>query len=131
MDVLIKAAAGVLIAVLLGMALSKQGKECALLLTVAVCCMVVASAVSYLQPVIDFFERLQSLGNLDPEMLRILLKAVGIGILAEVIELICADAGNATLGKALQILATAGILWISIPLLDQLLELIEKILGAI
>lgn len=131
MDIFIKATAGVLIAVVLILTLAKQGKDISLLLTIAVCCMVVIASITYLQPVTDFLKRLQSIGQLDSETLTILMKAVGIGLLAEITGLICADAGNASLGKALQILATAAILWMSIPLLNELIELIDKILGAI
>ena len=131
MEMFIKAAAGVLVAIVLCVTLAKNGKDISLLLTITVCCMVVTAAVTYLQPVVDFFKRLQSLGNLNAEMLVILLKAAGVGLLAEITSLICADAGNAALGKSLQILASAVVLWISIPLLTSLMDLVEEILGAI
>lgn len=131
MDIFIKAAAGIFIAVILGLTLAKQGKDISLLLTVLVCCMVVTAAVTYLQPVITFLERLQALGNLEQNMFQTLLKAVGIGLIAELMMLICNDAGNTSLGKTLQILATAVIVWLSIPMLDALLELIDGILGAV
>lgn len=131
MDVFIKAAAGIFIAVILGLTLAKQGKDISLLLTVVVCCMVVTAAVTYLEPVIDFLERLQSIGQLNTEMFAILMKAAGIGLLTELMSLICTDAGNASLGKTLQILASAVILWMSIPMLNALVDLIDNILGAI
>lgn len=131
MDIFIKSTAGVLITIVLILALSKQGKDISLLLTIAVCCMLVSTAIIYLNPVTDFLDRLQSIGQLDSETLTILMKAVGIGLLAEITGLICTDAGNASLGKALQLLATATVLWMSIPLLNELIELIDKILGAI
>lgn len=131
MDVFFKAVAGILIAVVLGLALNKQGKDMSVLLTIAVCCMVMAGAISYLSSVVGFFHRLQSIGNLDPGMLEILLKAVGIGLLAEIACLVCTDAGNAALGKSLQILAAAVVLWMSVPLFSGLLELVEQILGEV
>lgn len=131
MDIFLKASAGVFIAVILCLSLAKQGKDLSLLLTVVVCCGVVTAAVTYLQPVIDFLKRLQTIGQLDSEIFQTLLKAVGIGLLAEIMSLICTDAGNASLGKTLQILATAVILWMSIPMLNALLELIDTILGAV
>ena len=70
-------------------------------------------------------------GNLEPELLHSVLKAVGIGLLAELTGQICADSGNASLGKSLQILATAVILWLMLPLFTQLIDLLEEILGAI
>lgn len=131
MDIFVKCAAGILVSVVLIITLAKQGKDISLLLVMAVCCMVLGAAVTFLQPVVDFIRQLESIGQLDPEMITILLKAVGIGLLAEITCLICADSGNASLGKALQLLATATILWLSLPLLNELIELIDNILGAI
>lgn len=126
-----QAAAGVLLAAILGLMLSKQWKEAAMLLTIAACCMVAAAAVSYLKPVVALMVRLQDQANLDSEFLGILLKVVGIGLIAEIAALICSDAGNASLGKVLQVLASAVILWLSIPLLNELMTLVSDILGGL
>lgn len=130
MNTFIKAAIAVLITVILCLFLQKQSKDYTIILTVVVCCMVTIAAVSYLEPIFDFFSNLVSIGNLDSGMLKILLKAVGISLLTEFISLICKDFGNATLGNALQLLASAVILWLSIPVLTSLLELIQTILSA-
>lgn len=124
-------AAAVLLAVILVLALGKQGKEAGLLLTLAVCCMLGVLALSYLEPVVALVHRLQDMTGLDSGMLQILLKAVGIGIIGEIAGLICTDAGNAALGKALQLLSAAVILWLSIPLINALLELLQEMLGEI
>jgi len=131
MNVFIKVIAGVLIALILGIVLEKPGKDLALLLTLTACAMVLIAAVNYLQPVMDFVQRLQVIGKLDSEILEILTKVVGIGLIAEITGLICTDAGNGALGKTLQVLAAVVILWLSIPILNQLLSLIETILGEI
>ena len=126
-----KGAAGTLIAAVLGLTLAKQGKDVALLLSVLAGCMVLTAAMTYLAPVMDFFRRLQQAAQLDEALLGVLLKAVGISLVAQIAGLVCSDAGNAALGKALQILAAAAVLWISLPLLQELLGLIEKILGEV
>ena len=131
MGVFLKATGGVLIAVVLYLVIAKQGKELSLLLTIAVCCMVAVVAVGFLQPVIEFVFRLQSVGQLDSDLLTTVLRSVGIGILSEVTALICADAGNASLGKVLQLLGCAVILGMAIPLFSSLLSLIEEILIAV
>ncbi len=122
---------GVLVAVVIGLSLSKQGKDITLLLGVAVCTMVLAAALLYLRPVMDFVGNLQQLSGLDSSMLRIMLKAVGIGLTAELACLICTDSGNGALAKAIQIFASATVLCISIPLMQELLNLIQKILGEV
>ncbi len=129
MDSFLQVIAGVLLTVVLGVALSKSSKDMTLVLTMAVCCMVLSVAFSYLEPVLDFVRELQTLGQLDTTMSGILFKAVGIGLVAEIAVLICNDSGNGALGKALQIFATVVILWLSLPLMKTLLELVQKIMG--
>lgn len=121
----------VLLSVILCLALGKQGKEMGLLLTLAVCAIVGTLAIGYMRPVIEFVQQLRAIGQLDIGMLEILLKVVGIGIIGEIVSMVCSDAGNAALGKSLQLLSTAVILWLSLPLLTQLLELMQQILGGI
>ena len=124
-----KAAAGTLITVILGLVLGKQGKDMGLMLTMAACAMVCILALTYLEPVLEFLRELESLSSLQTDMLGILMKAAGIGLVAEIASLICTDAGNASLGKTLQLLATGVILCLSLPILRTMLELIRKILG--
>ena len=131
MDIFIKASAIALVSVVLGIILSKQNKDISLLLTVSVCCAIAVAAFSYLHPIIDFFRTLKEIGKLDSQLFSILLKAVGIGLLSEVAALICADFGNSALGKTLQLLSTIVILWISLPLFNNLIELIQRILEAV
>lgn len=121
--------AGTLVAVILSLALSRQGKEISILLGIAVCCMVLIGAVNYLKPVMELVSTLQTVGQLDGQWVSLMLKAVGIGLISEMATLICTDSGNAALGKAIQIFACAAILWLSVPLLNALLELIQKLLG--
>ncbi|MBE6959145.1 MAG: hypothetical protein E7448_00255 [Ruminococcaceae bacterium] len=123
--------AGAMLTVVLGIALGKQSKDISLILSIVVCIMVLVAAAAYLQPVMDFVKRLQSIGLLDEQYGQILLKSVGIGLVTEFAVLICNDAGNTALGKSLQIAATVLVLWISLPLMESLLTLIEKIMGGV
>lgn len=121
----------VLITVVLSLGLHKEGKDITLLLGLGACCMVLAAAVAYLQPVINLIGRLQALSGLDTELLNVVIKSVGIGLIAEIASLICTDSGNGALGKTVHILASAAILWLSVPLFRSLIELIQKIVGEI
>ena len=85
--------------------------------------------MEFLEPVADFLRQLQRLGNLDGEAVGILLKSAGIGLLSELAGLLCADAGENAMGKAMQLLSSAAILWLSLPLFQQILTLIEGVLA--
>ena len=128
MDIFLKTSAGILIVLVLGAILSKQTKELSVILLIFVCAAIVTAALSFLDPVIRFLEKLEDIGQLNGEFVRILLKTAGVSILAEVLALLCSDGGNAALGKAVHILAGCVILWMAVPLFTKLLELIETVL---
>lgn len=131
MDIFLKTSALALVVSVLYQMVSGRNKEFGTLLLALGCCMVLLTAMSYIEPVFAFIGKLQAVGNLNTEMLEILLKSVGIGILSEIAVLVCCDMGNASMGKTLQILSMAVILWLSLPLFSSLLDLIGKILGEV
>ena len=126
-----KAAGAALIAVVLGLALSKQQKDIGTMLTMAVCCMISGAALVYLEPVLEFLRELEGLGEMQGDILGILLKGAGIGLVAEIAAMVCSDAGNASLGKTLQFLGGSVILYLSIPVFRSFLDVIREILGGI
>ena len=93
--------------------------------------MVLMVMLRFLDPILELLKQFETLGNLQPQWLSILLKAVCIGLVVEICSLICTDAGNSTLAKALQILGTVVILWLSVPLMNSLIDLLQQILGEI
>lgn len=131
MELFWKGTAAALIAAILALILSKQEKDIALTVTMAGCCMIFLLVMSFLKPVIAFLKQLRDLGDLNADMLVILLKAVGVGLVAEIAGLICTDGGNASLGKTVQLLGAAAILWLCLPVLEMVLELIRSILGGL
>ena len=126
-----QAAAGSMVAVILWIVVSKQGKEFSLALSIGACCLALMLMSSYLDPVFDLISRLEQLAGLQQEWIAVMLKAVGIGLVVEIGSLICADAGNAALGKTLQIVGTVVVLWLAVPLMTALLDLLERVLGEV
>lgn len=131
MDSFFKICAGILITVVLSLMLSRQEKDMNLMLIIAACSMVVMAAMSFLQPVIEFVDRIVGSSGLNEELISVIFKAVGIGLISEITCLICTDAGNSALAKVLQILTSAVILWISVPLFEKLLDTMDEILGVL
>lgn len=131
MDLFIKSTAGVLLALVFYLTLSKFEKNYSLILTVFVCALILIAALSMLEPVIDFLKQLQTLGNLDDDTVKIVFKVIGIGLLAEIVGLICKDVGNDAMGKTLNVLAAVLMLRLSVPLLNQMIVLIKTVLNKI
>ena len=131
MDVFIKTTSAILIAIVINLVLAKQGKELSILLTLVVCAMVSTIALEYLRDVIAFLEGIAHIGRLNHDVFLVLLKCVGIALLAEIAGAVCTDSGNGALGKVLHLLSSTVILWLSLPLFTELMNLIENVLGAV
>ena len=128
---LIQGVAGALVAVVLCSALARSGKDINQLLSLAACCMILLTAIGYLKPVIDLVHTLGAMTALDDRWIGLVLKTVGIGLLSQIAGLICADAGNSALAKGVEILAAAAVLWLSIPMIQALLELVQEMTGSL
>lgn len=111
--------------------LGSKNKDIGMLLTLFCCCAIGIMAFAFLSPVLSFLEKLRSLSKIDPELFNVLWKAVGIGFVGEIAGLVCTDAGNASMGKMVQLLTSCVMIWICIPLFESLVELVDTVLGGI
>ena len=131
MNIYLKVTAGIITALILWLCLSRYGKDMSVVLTMAVCAMALTAMVTFLQPIISFIQKLRTIADLDENLLSVIIKAVGIGLLSEICSLICSDAGNASMGKVLQVLSAVVVLWLSIPVFEKLLTLLNTILSTV
>ena len=129
MDIFVKSCGLILVAVILSIVLSNNNKSFHFVITIAVCCFVGISALDLLRPVIVFFNTLEKQGNWNKDILQVLVKCVGVGILSDITSGVCNDSGNGAMAKSLKLLSSAIILWLSIPLFEGLLDLVNSILG--
>lgn len=129
MDIFLKTVAIILVTVILTLFLGKWEKDMALILSIAACCIAAAAALSYLKPIVSLLTDLESIGNLQNGMLGILIKAVGITLTAEIASTICADAGNGSLAKVVQLLGSGTVLYLAIPIFRSVLNVLTEIIG--
>ena len=124
-------AAAALIGLILVLVVGRQSRDLGMLLSLAVCVLLALGAMEFLEPVLELLNELKRLGELDGGAVGILLRCAGIGIISELAGLLCADAGEGAMGRALQICANAAILWLSLPLLRQVLTMIGEVLAKV
>ena len=129
MELFIKACGAILLTVVVTLMLGSRSKDFAAVLGIFVCCVGAMAALEYIRPVLGFLEELEKLGGLDHSMIRILLKAAGVGLISEIAALVCNDSGNTSLGKTVKLLGSAAILWLSLPMYTMLIELLQEMLG--
>ena len=131
MDDFWKTTALVLLTVILSLSLDKTERDISAVMGIVAICIAACAAVTILNPVLNYLVELQRLFHLPDDLISILLKAVGIALVAELSATICADAGNASLGKMLQILGGAAVLTLSVPMFRTLMTIIKEMIGGL
>ena len=123
-----KASAIVILTVILGAAIGRTEKDISVVLSTVACCAVALTAVHYLSEVVAFLWKLSACAENGSRLLEPLLKITGVALLTELTCLISADAGNAALGKSMQILGNAMILNLSLPVFEALIAIVQEML---
>lgn len=129
MEAFWKAAAMIVLAIVLGTAVWKTEKDISVVLSVSACCAVMVVALQYLSEVVSFLWELYRSVQEQSLFMDTLLKITGVALTTELTGLISSDAGNSTLGKAMQILGTVVILFLALPLFEIFFTIIREIMG--
>ena len=128
MDTYLKSISIAVVGICICLILSKNAKDYSNLVAIILCCALCVSVIVLLEPIIEFMLRLENIAGNNTGWLKILLKTVGLSVIGETVSLICNDAGQTAVGKMIQLLTTIAILWTSLPLIQNLIELISSIL---
>ena len=129
MTTFLQGIAAALIGLILYLTIGAHSKDMTVLLSIGACILVLYCGIQFLQPVIELIQTLKETAKLDDDLIQILFKVVGIGLIGELAALLCADGGNSAMGRAVEIMTAAAVLWLAIPLFQQLLTLIGQITG--
>ena len=131
MEQYFQAVAAVLLTVILMLCLKKSQTGIGELLSIFMCGILAILAISYFEPIREFIQSIQRMDLMDHQLLKTVFKVVGICVVSEIAELICIDSGNSAMGKALQLVSSAVVIWLAIPIMTSFLELIEGVLKRI
>ena len=126
-----KTTALILLTVVLSLSVGKTEPDISAVFGMVSLCIAACAAVTILEPVLDYLVELQRVFNLPEGLVSVLLKAVGIALVAELSASICTDAGSASLGKMLQILGGAVVLSLSVPMFRTLMTIIKEMIGGL
>ena len=131
METFWKAIAVIILTVILGVTLGKTEKDISVVLSVAACSIIMIIAMQYLEEVIAFLWQLSSKESKQIPSIKIILKITGVALVTELTTLVSSDAGNSSLGKAVEILGNAAILNLALPLLETFLTILQELMGLI
>ena len=84
--------------------------------------------INYISSILDVFKGLIDKANLSPTLFSSILKIIGIGYLTEFTANLCSDTGNSSLASKVGLAGKIIILFLSLPIITNLLEVIMGIL---
>lgn len=117
-----------IVAVVLSLVVKKNNKEIAFAIAVISVILILMSVLDDIYPVINQMRSIFEGGIIDGFYIDVLIKAVGIGILGQIISSLCKDAGETALANVIELAAKVLIIIISVPIITSVLEFLTEIL---
>ena len=124
-----KFAAMAIVCALLCTVLKQHGAELSSVLALAGCVGLLIAALTVLSPVMTFLRRLSGLAGINAALLAPVLKAAAVGLLTQLTESFCKDAGEGALAKAVEVCGGILALYALLPLASSVAELLQRMAG--
>ena len=116
-----------LVAVIISFQLSKDHKEFAFIVSVAAGLYILGYGVLMLTGVVTEMNTLLTMSGISEDYVSILLKCLGITYIGEFAAGLCKDAGHASIGEQIEMVAKLSILAPSMPVLTSLISTIYSL----
>ena len=129
MDMIFTIGAFSMVAAVAALLVRQQTSALGLVLSLAACVLILSLGVQALGPILDLLRRIRELSGVQMEASAPILKVIGIGILTKLSEAVCSDAGETSIGKAVTMAGTLLAVYVSLPLLSSVLDLLEEMLA--
>jgi len=121
-------AAAAVTAALCALVLKKRVPELALVLSLAAGFLLLGDTLDALAGVRGLMDRLARTAGLAPEIWAVVVKTVGIGIVAKLAASVCRDAGESALAAFLETAGAALALFTALPLVETVFDTLEELL---
>lgn len=118
-----------LAAMLAAVTLKDIRHEYAVVISIAAAVLLTVWGINRLIPIAETIERLMKLSNADSAHFETLLKALGISVCTQFAADCCHDAGESAIGSKVGFCGRVCLVALSLPLLEELLVIAEKILS--
>ena len=128
MELIVRIAAAAVVGTAAALLMKRGGAPMVLPLSALVCAFAVFAAAAALEPLKALRDRLQSLSGLSSAYFLPVVKCVAIGVVAKGAADLCRDGGQTAMAGAVEFGGAAAALWVSLPLMETLLGLLEKLL---
>ena len=127
MELLIKASGIAIAAAVIGLVLKKNSPEVSLMLAIAAGCAVIYMSAGAISEIISFLSELVDYTGITGDVLSIVLKSVAVAIVTKAASDICKDAGHSATASSLELIGSATVLYIALPLFETVIQMINSL----
>lgn len=120
----------ILCACVIAKLIGRQDPDMRVLLSLSVIIISAAGYMDYFSSVADRLRELFETADINSEYVSILLRAVGICIVAQLSSDCCRDCGESALASQIEIVARVSLLVISLPLYTAVMELVTALINS-
>ena len=113
---------------LLGLVLRQYQKPQAVLLGLAVCCILLIAVLPQIEDILRTASAFFSMTGMNAEYLRILCKAVGITYLTQLGMDFCRDCGENAICTAVELFGRVSLIALSLPLFSVLVQTVLEVI---
>lgn len=103
-------------------------KEQSMLLSLGICTMVFAGAVSVIQPLTDRLSALFMESGLDESYISVVFKAMAICFITQITSDLCKDSGESAIASVMELWGRISVVIISLPLIESVVNTITEFL---
>src|SRR5574344_451196 len=125
---IIKSIGVALISVIIVIILKQSRPEFAIYASIIAGVIIVTMLITKMTVIISLIQSIATKSNINIQFVQILLKITGIAILTEFAISVCKDAGESAIASKVDIGGKVLIISMSIPIMNALLETVNKIL---
>ena len=118
-----------IIAAILSLLIKQYRPELAIAIPVLGGAAIFLCTAPYLRTIVEMFENLAEQAGLQNQYLRLILKIIGVAYLCQFSAELCRDAGEASVAGKIELGGKVLILFLSMPIVYQLLGLVETIIN--
>ena len=117
-----------IIAVILIIILKQYKPEFAIYISIIAGVIILIMSIQKMEEIITLIRSISEKAGVNGKFLSIILKITGIAILSEFAISICKDSGESAIASKVEMGSKVIIIWMSIPIISSLLELMVNIL---
>ena len=106
----------------------KSSPDLGLMVSIAVCIVVLAALLAPLQEVVGLLRQMMEWSGMPEEVFAPLLKTLGIALLCRVGGDLCQDAGQSAVASLVEMGGALGTILVSVPLLRAVWEMLQSLI---